>query len=245
MAKYKFETGGQDENVGLYNQLINQLYFKTSESEEAPQEEQVKPEEDSDFIKGLKEYDDEEKGTDQEIETRFKELEDKFNERLNSLYSAQQNIDYFSDSEGQDYLTQMYDTQNTSVPYNSNSFSLNRNNRPLEEIKQKQMLAESAGNPNAVSHAGAKGLYQFMDATWEQYKPSAEASPFDPKASEKARDKYMTHLSSLFGGNQRMALAAYNWGEGNVQKAIKEHGNEWERYIPKETKGYLKKILDK
>jgi hypothetical protein len=121
-------------------------------------------------------------------------------------------------------------------------------NSNTNDIKYRQMMTESGGNPNAIGpetrrYGKAKGLYQFIDDTWKLYRPSPDASPFDPKASEIARDNYMKDLTNRYNGDVAKALAAYNAGPGRVDRAIKRYGNNWKQDLPTETKGYLKKIL--
>ena len=99
-----------------------------------------------------------------------------------------------------------------------------------------QMLQESAANPKAVSPAGARGLLQFMPRTWDEWAPGEH--PYDPEASIEAGAKYMAWLLKRYQGNHRQALAAYNWGIGNVQKA----GADWPAKLPAETRQYLVRI---
>lgn len=74
---------------------------------------------------------------------------------------------------------------------------------------------ESRGNVNAVSHAGARGPYQFMPATAKQY---GLVDPHDEPSAREAAGRYLTDLSRQFGGDVDKALLAYNWGPGNVKK---------------------------
>ena len=93
-----------------------------------------------------------------------------------------------------------------------------------------QMLAESGGNPKAVSPVGAKGLFQFMPDTWKEYDDfdniPALDDPFNPEENIEAACKYMAHLYSKFSeipeGTERLifAAAAYNCGRGNVNKML-------------------------
>jgi len=86
-----------------------------------------------------------------------------------------------------------------------------------------QMLAESSGNPKAVSPKGAKGLFQFMDATWAEW---GKDDVFNPEENIKAGCAYMAYLYSKFPeipeGTERLifAAAAYNCGRGNVNKML-------------------------
>ncbi|MEG2568475.1 MAG: transglycosylase SLT domain-containing protein, partial [Acinetobacter sp.] len=70
---------------------------------------------------------------------------------------------------------------------------------------------ESAGNPNAVSRVGAKGLFQFMDGTARDMGLSG-ADVFNPMKAAEAAAKYLSQLLKANGGDLDKALASYNWG---------------------------------
>ena len=59
--------------------------------------------------------------------------------------------------------------------------------------------------------------------------------------------QYLQKLIGFFGGDEKKAVAAYNYGPANVQKVIKKAstvaGATWEDYLPKETKQYIKKVI--
>lgn len=93
---------------------------------------------------------------------------------------------------------------------------------------------ESAGNPNAVSRVGAKGLFQFMDGTARDMGLSG-ADVFNPMKAAEAAAKYLSQLLKANGGDLDKALASYNWGIGNVQK----HGLA---LMPKETRNYIPRV---
>lgn len=89
-----------------------------------------------------------------------------------------------------------------------------------------QCYQESLLNPNAVSYRGAKGLCQFMDATWEEETSELRlrASPFNPVASALVSAKYNSKLIRTWERYQglqdllQFAQASYNAGIGNMRK---------------------------
>ncbi len=122
--------------------------------------------------------------------------------------------------------------------------ALDKYDMPLE-IKYLAII-ESALNPVARSRAGANGLWQFMYSTAKNMK--LEITSFvderrDPIKSTDAAARYLTKLHDIYG-NWHLAIAAYNCGPGNVNKAIRRSGgktNYWEIYyrLPRETRGYV------
>ena len=107
-------------------------------------------------------------------------------------------------------------------------------------------IIESALNPKAVSRANAKGLWQFMFSTAKIYGLKSNNyidERFDPIKSTRAAVRFLADLYKLFG-KWELAIAAYNCGPGNVNKAIRRSGGKtdfWEIYpwLPRETRGYL------
>ncbi|VEB99932.1 Membrane-bound lytic murein transglycosylase D precursor [Cedecea lapagei] len=92
---------------------------------------------------------------------------------------------------------------------------------------------ESGGNPYAVSGAGAKGLFQFMDGTAKDMGLKGN-DVFDPMKSAEAAAKYLSQLLRQNGGDLNKALASYNWGIGNVQrKGLENAPSETQAYVPK------------
>ncbi len=125
---------------------------------------------------------------------------------------------------------------------------LDNYNVPLE-LKYLAII-ESALNPRARSRVGATGLWQFMYSTGKMY--DLDVSSYvdersDPIASTKAAAKYLSRLHGIFN-DWDLALAAYNSGPGNVNKAIRRSGgytNYWNirRNLPRETAGYVPAFL--
>jgi membrane-bound lytic murein transglycosylase D len=121
---------------------------------------------------------------------------------------------------------------------------LDRQNMPLE-LKYLPVI-ESALNPKAMSRVGANGLWQFMYGTARQM--GLEITSFvderrDPVKSTEAAVKYFKYLYKTYG-DWYLAIAAYNCGPGNVNRAIRRAGgkrNYWEIYyrLPRETRGYV------
>jgi soluble lytic murein transglycosylase-like protein len=104
---------------------------------------------------------------------------------------------------------------------------------------ERQINQESGFNPWAVSAAGAEGIAQFMPAT----AASMGVNPWDPVSALWGAARLMSQLSSQFGGNYAMALAAYNAGAGAVHNAINAGGNNWYSYLPAETQNYVRVIM--
>lgn len=96
------------------------------------------------------------------------------------------------------------------------------------------------GNMKKSSAAGAKGHFQFMLGTAKAYGISGREWDFD--ASSDAAARYFQWLLKHYNGDHNKALAAYNWGNGNLDQAIKRYGNDWLSHAPKETQGYVNSI---
>ncbi|MCK9628326.1 MAG: LysM peptidoglycan-binding domain-containing protein [Bacteroidales bacterium] len=106
-------------------------------------------------------------------------------------------------------------------------------------------VIESALNPNACSRVKARGLWQFMYRTALQYNLKINSyvdERLDPIAATHAACKYLKDSYTIFG-DWALAIASYNCGTGNVNKAIRRAGSRdfWKiyPYLPRETRGYV------
>ncbi len=114
-----------------------------------------------------------------------------------------------------------------------------------QELKYMAII-ESALNPSARSHASAMGLWQFMYRTGRMY--DLEINTYidercDPVKATEAAALFLSDMYKIYG-DWHLAIASYNCGAGNVNKAIKRAGgkrNYWDiyYYLPKETRGYV------
>ena len=109
---------------------------------------------------------------------------------------------------------------------------------------------ESTWKPTALSWASASGLWQFIPGTGSRFGLQRtayvdERNSFDEATRASAR--YLKFLADRYNGNWELAMAAYNSGEGNVDRAIKRSGvmNFWSsyQYLPQETRNYVPNIL--
>ena len=128
----------------------------------------------------------------------------------------------------------------------------------VEELERRQMptelallpFIESAFNPQAVSSAKAAGMWQFMPATGKDFALKQNVFRDDRRdvlASTRAALDYLQKLHRMFG-DWHLALAAYNWGEGSVGRAIAKNqklglGTSYgELSMPAETRQYVPKL---
>lgn len=111
------------------------------------------------------------------------------------------------------------------------------------ELLQALIATESGFDTHAVSPKGAVGLMQLIPPTAERYGVRADKASAiqkkltDPATNIRAGSRYLSYLISLFPGQLELALAAYNAGEGAVQRA----GNKVPNYP--ETRNYVKTVM--
>ncbi|MEX5744388.1 transglycosylase SLT domain-containing protein [Massilia sp. X63] len=113
-------------------------------------------------------------------------------------------------------------------------------------------VIESAFNPQALSTADAAGLWQFVPGTGKDFDLKQNMFKDERRGVLASTDAALTYLQRLYTmfGDWHLALAAYNWGEGNVQRAIKKNqalgkGTDFESLadlMPLETRNYVPKL---
>lgn len=129
----------------------------------------------------------------------------------------------------------------------------------VEEVDRRKMpmelallpFIESAFNPGAYSRAKASGMWQFMPATGKDFNLTQNVFRDERRDVIQSTDAALDYLQRLYKmfGDWQLVLAAYNWGEGNVSKAIKRNQarNLPTDYaslkMPDETRNYVPKLL--
>ena len=113
-------------------------------------------------------------------------------------------------------------------------------------------IIESAFNPQAYSSADAAGMWQFVPGTGRDYDLKQNMFKDERRGVLASTDAALTYLQKLYVmfGDWQLALAAYNWGEGNVQRAIKKNQalgkpTDFESlaaHMPAETRNYVPKL---
>jgi membrane-bound lytic murein transglycosylase D len=130
----------------------------------------------------------------------------------------------------------------------------------VEELEKRGMptelallpFIESAFNPQAYSTAKAAGMWQFIPSTGLDYNLTQNMFTDERRNVLASTDAALTYLQKLYGmfGDWQLALAAYNWGEGSVQRAVKKQEaaglptdyNSLSALMPAETRNYYPKL---
>ncbi|WP_187261149.1 lytic transglycosylase domain-containing protein [Pontibacter beigongshangensis] len=151
-------------------------------------------------------------------------------------------IDYFT-IRNRKYTRTMISRQNVYFPIYERY--LKKHNMP-QELKYLSVV-ESGLNPKAASWAGAVGLWQFIRTTGKEYGLDQNQyidERMDPEKATEAACRFLKRLYHVYG-DWELAMAAYNCGPGNVNKAIRRAGGGkktfWQvfPYLPKETRSYV------
>lgn len=130
----------------------------------------------------------------------------------------------------------------------------------VQELEKRNMptelallpFIESAFNPQALSSAKAAGMWQFIPSTGRDYNLTQSMFKDERRDVLASTDAALAYLQRLYGmfGDWQLALAAYNWGEGSVQRAINKARaagvatdfNGLSQFMPAETRNYVPKL---
>ncbi|RZI43285.1 LysM peptidoglycan-binding domain-containing protein [Herbaspirillum sp. HC18] len=130
----------------------------------------------------------------------------------------------------------------------------------VQELEKRNMptelallpFIESAFNPQALSTARAAGMWQFIPSTGRDYNLTQSMFKDERRNILASTDAALTYLQKLYDmfGDWQLALAAYNWGEGSVQRAVNKARaaglqpdfNTLSQYMPQETRNYVPKL---
>jgi len=127
---------------------------------------------------------------------------------------------------------------------------LEKNNMPIELALLP--IVESAFDPFAYSHGRASGMWQFVPGTGKRFGMKQNwwyDGRRDVIASTQGAISYLKYLHKFFDNDWLLALAAYNSGEGRVQRAVRKNKklhlpiDFWSLSLPKETRAYVPKLL--
>lgn len=160
------------------------------------------------------------------------------------------------------YTNEIHGIINTYIRHRSSSeklLGLSQVYFPLYELELQKLglpeelkylsVVESSLRPEAISKVGAAGLWQFMKGTARLYGLTVNSAVDERRdifRSTEAASKYLKDLYAEFG-DWTLALAAYNCGPGNVQRALKNSGGSafWDikSRLPRETRRYVPKFV--
>ncbi len=176
-----------------------------------------------------------------------KSLQIKMNQSLLMSLSSngdKQKEDYFSSSLSE-LIKTLNNAENSGFAASENRHIQKPEEMPLDKIIstaaqehdidpkliRSVIRAESSFKPDALSKKGAMGLMQLMPETAREL---GVKDPYNPAENIMGGTKYLKMLINRYSGNLNMALAAYNWGMGNLERNPEK--------IPKETRDYVSRI---
>lgn len=108
-----------------------------------------------------------------------------------------------------------------------------------DSLDQITMMAESRGNPNAVSPKGARGLMQVMPATARDPGFGIRPSNGTPADDVRVGREYRRAMQQRYGGDAAKMWSAYNLGPGATDDLIRRYGADWLSHAPSETRNYV------
>ena len=134
--------------------------------------------------------------------------------------------------------------ENVAGPYADIIRESAKQNKLSATLIDSVIKAESGFNASARNPSGASGLMQLMPGTARDLGVS---NVFDPAQNVEGGSKYLAQMMSAFNNDKELALAAYNWGIGNVKNALRKSGGatfaDISGYAPSETRNYVSKIM--
>lgn len=165
-------------------------------------------------------------------------------ESATAVRSGTKAIQFGPTGVGQTIVAGNMDFQKAYLPYSEITRKAANEYGVDEGILAGMLWAESKFNPKALgpetkSSGQAKGIAQFVDKTAERF----GIDPYNPDQAIPAAAMYVRQNLNMFGGDYQKALAAYNWGEGNVKKVVDKYGSDWLGHAPSETQKYVNSIL--
>lgn len=114
-----------------------------------------------------------------------------------------------------------------------------------QQLAIANIAIESGGNPNARSPVGATGLMQMMPIARTDVMRRGAADPYSsPTANVQGGMVQLKRLVQKYNGDMGKAIAANNWGEGNLDKHIKKYGDNWTQGLPAETANHIERFAE-
>lgn len=227
--RYIFQEGGEADDTAFFNQYMDQLIQQQAMADDSETVDvQVDEDEDSDFIRNLRSYDDEQLNYNkhEELNEKISRLEQLLDEKMNSFSQKIAEYDWFTDEDGQEYMQSMYDTRNNTTPYNMD------HNQTLKGIFKPEGASvgqrTNVVNPNTGRRGSALGRGQMIEATRKRmYKKlgitniNEAESRFrtDPAFEEQILNTYVQELDGRIPKNiqgvERQRMIAKGWYTGN------------------------------